>query len=50
MPTPSPRPKKSEETRRRVVDAALTLFRKRGFDATTMRDVAAAAGLSLGAA
>src|SRR5437016_1793666 len=47
---PTPRPKKSEETRRRVLDAALALFRKRGFDATTMRDVAAACGLSLGAA
>jgi AcrR family transcriptional regulator len=42
--------KKGEETRRRVQDAALALFREKGFDATTMRDVAAAAGLSLGAA
>lgn len=42
--------KKGEETRLRVQDAALSLFREKGFDATTMRDVAAAAGLSLGAA
>ncbi len=39
-----------EATRRKVFDAALGLFRKRGFDATTMRQVAAAAGMSLGAA
>ena len=41
---------KGEDTRSRIYDAALTLFRDRGFDATTMRDVAAAAGMSLGAA
>jgi AcrR family transcriptional regulator len=41
---------KGEETRRRVHEAALALFREKGFDATTMRDVAAAAGMSLGAA
>jgi AcrR family transcriptional regulator len=40
----------SEETRRLVLDTALRLFRERGLDETTMRDVAAAAGLSLGAA
>jgi AcrR family transcriptional regulator len=41
---------KGEDTRARVFDTALRLFREKGFDATTMRDVAAAAGLSLGAA
>src|SRR5262252_6350785 len=41
---------KGEDTRDRIYNAALTLFRQRGFDATTMRDVAAAAGMSLGAA
>lgn len=41
---------KGEETRRRVQQAAMALFREKGFDATTMRDVAAAAGMSLGAA
>jgi AcrR family transcriptional regulator len=44
------RTRKGEETRRRVQEAALALFREKGFDATTMRDVAAAAELSLGAA
>jgi len=41
---------KGEDTRDRIYSAALALFRERGFDATTMRDVAAAAGMSLGAA
>ena len=41
---------KGEETKRRVPGAALALFREKGLDATTMRDVAAAAGMSLGAA
>jgi AcrR family transcriptional regulator len=45
-----PAQKKSERTRAQVLDAALRLFRRRGFDATTMRDIAAACGLSLGAA
>jgi AcrR family transcriptional regulator len=40
----------SEETRRQILDTALTLFRERGFEQTTIRDIAAAAGLSLGAA
>ena len=41
---------KAEETRERIVDAALRLFRERGFDETTMRDVAAEAGVATGAA
>jgi AcrR family transcriptional regulator len=41
---------KAEETRERIVDAALKLFREQGFDETTMRDVAAAAGVATGAA
>ena len=41
---------KGEDTRTRIYDSALTLFRERGFDTTTMRDIAAAAGMSLGAA
>ena len=44
------RPAKSELTRRRLVERALELFRKRGVEDTTMRDVADAAGLSPGAA
>ncbi len=54
-PKSEPKPKptkgaKGEETRDRIHAAALSLFRKKGFDATTMRDVAAAAGVALGAA
>jgi AcrR family transcriptional regulator len=41
---------KGEDTRERIYSTALALFRERGFDATTMRDIAAAAGMSLGAA
>jgi AcrR family transcriptional regulator len=41
---------KGEETRTRIYDAALTLFRARGFESATMRDVATSAGMSLGAA
>ena len=41
---------KGEDTRRRIFDTALRLFRERGFEATTMRDIATAAGQSLGAA
>ena len=41
---------KAEETRERILDAALQLFRERGFDETTMRDIAAEAGVATGAA
>jgi AcrR family transcriptional regulator len=41
---------KAEETRNRILDAALHLFRERGFAETTMRDVATAAGVATGAA
>jgi AcrR family transcriptional regulator len=44
------RTSKGEDTRDRIYNAALALFRERGFDATTMRDIAAAADMSLGAA
>jgi AcrR family transcriptional regulator len=42
--------KKSEVTRARILDAALDLFRRHGFEETTMRGIAAAAGVSLGSA
>ncbi|MGB8988449.1 MAG: TetR family transcriptional regulator [Candidatus Sulfotelmatobacter sp.] len=42
--------KKSEETRARILEAALALFRKHGFEKTTMRDIAQEAGVALGAA
>jgi len=40
----------SEETRRHILDTALALFRDRGFEETTIRDIAGRARLSLGAA
>lgn len=41
---------KAEETRDRILDAALRLFRERGFEQTTMRDVATEAEVATGAA
>jgi AcrR family transcriptional regulator len=35
-------------TRRRILDAAIQAFRKRGFESTTTRDIAAAAGIATG--
>ena len=43
-------PSKGERTRQHVLSTALGLFRRRGFERTTMRDIASAAELSLGAA
>ncbi|MGD0799497.1 MAG: TetR family transcriptional regulator [Acidobacteriaceae bacterium] len=42
--------KKSEETRTRILDAALEVFRERGFERATMREVAKTAGVAVGAA
>jgi len=47
---PSETKTKSEETGKRILDAALTLFRQKGFDATTMREIAENAGVATGAA
>ncbi len=44
---PSP-PTKGEQTRERIVETALRLFRERGYEATTMRGIAAEAGVSVG--
>lgn len=49
VPDAAPR-KRGDDTRDRIHAAALSLFRKRGFDATTMRDIATAGGVALGAA
>ncbi len=42
--------KKSEVTREKILSRALALFRRRGYGKVTMRDVARAAGVALGAA
>ncbi|PTT64091.1 TetR/AcrR family transcriptional regulator [Arthrobacter sp. HMWF013] len=39
---------KSEQTRQRVADVALRMFREIGFEKTTMRAIAAEAGVSVG--
>ncbi|GAA3213439.1 TetR family transcriptional regulator [Oerskovia jenensis] len=39
---------KSERTRAKVLDAALAMLREHGYEATTMRAIAAAAGVSTG--
>src|SRR4051812_422557 len=41
---------KAEETKRRIYEAALQLFRDKGFESTTMRDIAREAGVALGGA
>jgi len=41
---------KAEETKLRILDAALALFREEGFDAATMREIAAKAQVATGAA
>jgi AcrR family transcriptional regulator len=41
---------KAENTKAAIVDAALVLFRERGYDATTMRAIAQRAGVSTGSA
>jgi AcrR family transcriptional regulator len=45
-----PKRNASEETRRLIFDTALALFRERGFEETTMRDIAGRAGLAVGGA
>ena len=42
--------KKSDETRGRILEAALLVFRERGFDKATMREIATEAGVAVGAA
>jgi AcrR family transcriptional regulator len=41
---------KSETTRKHLLNTALSLFRRKGLDATTMRDIAKQADVALGAA
>lgn len=42
--------KKSEETRKRILEAALVTFRERGFEGATMREIASHAGVAVGGA
>ena len=44
----TPRQERALETRQRIVDAALELFREHGYDGTTMRAIAKHADVSLG--
>jgi AcrR family transcriptional regulator len=55
MPTPSQSAKKSttlksEATRTRILESALATFCERGFERSTMREIAATAGVAVGAA
>jgi AcrR family transcriptional regulator len=51
MSTPSSsKLKKSEETRTRILEAALATFSQRGFESATMREIAATAHVAVGAA
>jgi AcrR family transcriptional regulator len=55
MPTPTQPGKKStmlksEATRARILESALATFRERGFEKSTMREIAVAAGVAVGAA
>ena len=50
-PTPRARSTpRAEDTRRRIYETAMELFREKGFEQTTMRDIAAKAGVALGGA
>ncbi|HEX6767520.1 MAG TPA: helix-turn-helix domain-containing protein, partial [Polyangiaceae bacterium] len=46
--TPTDPRKKGERTRERLVRSAFALFEKKGFERTTLRDIAARAKVSLG--
>ncbi|WP_245878451.1 TetR/AcrR family transcriptional regulator [Streptosporangium subroseum] len=48
MAEPSPGSRGSDRTREVIVETALRLFRERGYEATTMRAIAAEAGVSVG--
>ena len=50
MPDTTTKRVKSEETRARILEAAMELFRQQGFEAATMREIAVKAGVATGAA
>jgi AcrR family transcriptional regulator len=41
---------RAEDTRRKIYETAMELFREKGFEQSTMRDIAAKAGVALGGA
>jgi AcrR family transcriptional regulator len=45
-PSPGLRQRKQQQTRERLVEVAMALFHERGFEATTLDDIAAAADIS----
>lgn len=45
---PDPRPTKGEETRRKILDTALELFKERGYEETTMRAISEKAEVAVG--
>jgi AcrR family transcriptional regulator len=47
-PDPAPRSARGEQTRSLILATALRMFREQGYEATTMRAVAGAAGVSVG--
>ena len=48
VPDPAPLSPKAEQTRATIADAAMRLFRRDGYDRTTMRAIATEAGVSVG--
>ena len=53
MTNPTIKPRvtpRAEDTRRKIYEAAMEMFREKGFEETTMRDIAAKAGVALGGA
>jgi AcrR family transcriptional regulator len=44
----SPKPSKGQQTKAAILEAALELFRERGYEQTTMRDIAEKANVALG--
>src|SRR4029077_7213180 len=47
-PEPPRKRRKAEETRAQILETALDLFRERGYEETTMRAIAEAAGVAVG--
>lgn len=45
---PAPRPRKSDATRQRILDAAAKVFRDKGYAGARLTDIAAAAGMQAG--